>query len=202
MALPSLPRTLAMFKPKLITKPAHRLLTRDEAKAHLRVDEADDDSLIDALILAAENYLDGYNGELRRCIINQVWQEGFKHFQEHMRLTFPDVNDVDMIEIKYIDGDETEQTYDGAFELYEDAISSILRLKSIPAVSTNVTMPVTISYQVGLASEVADIPASIVVAVKMLVAHWYENREAAAPDRMENVPLGVEALLRRYRRYQ
>lgn len=190
-----------MFKPKLITEPAHRLITTEDAKKHLVIDYDDDDTLIEGLVLAAEKLLDGYNGQLRRCIVNQVWQESFGSFQDHMRLTFPDVNDVTKIVIKYIDSEEVEQTYDGSFELYEDAISSIIHVKTFPSVSGQAIKPITIDYQAGFGDNASKVPHPIIVAAKMLVAHWYENRGATTADRLDTLPIGVEALIRGYRRY-
>ena len=42
-------------------------------------------------------------------------------------------------------------------------------------------------------------PDDIKLAVKRLVAHWFENREAAAVRSMREVPLAVDDLIRPYR---
>jgi hypothetical protein len=47
----------------------------------------------------------------------------------------------------------------------------------------------TLGYQVGC------IPQTIVMAMLLLVAHWYEHRESASELNLKNIPLGVNALL-------
>lgn len=42
------------------------------------------------------------------------------------------------------------------------------------------------------------VPDAIKTAIKMLVAHWYENREAVTPGPLSPVPMAVEALLMAY----
>lgn len=54
--------------------PVERLVTLAEAKQHLHVDTASDDDRINALIVAAELYLDGTNGVLGRALKPQTWR--------------------------------------------------------------------------------------------------------------------------------
>jgi uncharacterized phiE125 gp8 family phage protein len=39
------------------------------------------------------------------------------------------------------------------------------------------------------------VPASLKSAIKLLVAHYYENREASAEKALTEIPLGVERLV-------
>jgi len=39
------------------------------------------------------------------------------------------------------------------------------------------------------------IPQTIVQAMLMLIAHWYEHREAASELSIKNLPMAVDALL-------
>jgi uncharacterized phiE125 gp8 family phage protein len=60
--------------------PATRLLTTDEAKTHLRVDDSAEDGYVDSLVLTAEHHLDGFSGVLGRALITQTWQRSFDGF--------------------------------------------------------------------------------------------------------------------------
>ncbi|MCG7626049.1 head-tail connector protein [Epibacterium sp. Ofav1-8] len=44
-------------------------------------------------------------------------------------------------------------------------------------------------------------PPSVLQAIRLLVAHWYSNREAVAPGVMAEVPYGVKAMLAPYREF-
>lgn len=43
-------------------------------------------------------------------------------------------------------------------------------------------------------------PADLLAAVKLMLGHLYENREAAAVQAVAEIPLGVDALIQTYRR--
>lgn len=61
----------------LITPPAEEPVTLAEAKAHLRVDIADDDMLISGLIVAARQYAETIT---RRALVTQSWRLALDRF--------------------------------------------------------------------------------------------------------------------------
>lgn len=62
-----------MNAPIRTVPPAETPVTLAEAKAHLRVDFDEDDALIGAILNAATEYLDGWDGILSRCLVTQTW---------------------------------------------------------------------------------------------------------------------------------
>jgi uncharacterized phiE125 gp8 family phage protein len=54
---------------------------------------------------------------------------------------------------------------------------------------------VTISFQAGFGPGPASVPEPIRLAIKLLVAHWFETRHAVVDYNMAQVPLAVDALL-------
>jgi len=54
---------------------------------------------------------------------------------------------------------------------------------------------VTIQLVAGHGSESTDMPQTMRQAAKMIVAHWYANREAAAAKSIKEIETGVDALL-------
>ena len=65
---------------------------------------------------------------------------------------------------------------------------------------TRGTDGIVIVYVAGYGDAASDVPAPIVEAIKMLVAHWYENREAEVVGVVPaEIKIGVDALLRPYR---
>lgn len=194
-----------MHAPVLVTPPAPAPLpvTLDEAKAHLRVDSTDEDGLIEALLDAAVSHLDGWTGVLGRCLEEQTWRQDFDCIQRCLRLPLGPVIDVVSVtwrnsggEIATISSDDYALKNDGlgGYVRFEDAYSLPGDLYEVGAV--------TVTYRAGYSpSEGAStVPAAIKAAILLMVAHWFNNREAASDLNLSAVPLGVDALLRPYRR--
>jgi uncharacterized phage protein (predicted DNA packaging) len=47
--------------------------------------------------------------------------------------------------------------------------------------------------------DAASTPRAIKVAITMIVAHWYINTEAVAPEAMTQLPIGIDDMLSPYR---
>lgn len=65
----------------------------------------------------------------------------------------------------------------------------------ITATPSAATITVTESYECTAGESVAAVPYTIKHAIKLLVNHWYENREPVSDSAMANVPMTVETLL-------
>lgn len=165
-----------MLRPVRITPPATPPVTLDEAKAHLRVEVADDDTLITALIAAATDHLDGYTGILGRCIVNQQWRQDFA-FWSPLRLPFPNVS---AVSIAYLDADGVEQTVAAADHRLIDAVRGpevyFRPGWASPALEHGSRGPVSVAFTAGYGMA-ADVPASIKAAILLHVGSLYENRE-------------------------
>lgn len=207
-----------MLRPTLITPaPPLTLVTLAEAKGHCRVDDTDNDDVITALVAAAESHLDGYSGRLGRALLAQTWEQKFWNFYECAGLGLRDnereigkfpfiykirlpVGIASSIEsIKYFDVNNTEQTLDpSVYQLLADERGSYISLKpnqSWPGIFYREDA-ITIQWKAGYGTAAASVPAAIKVAMKMMVAHWFENRGVILADkRMESLPLAVEALI-------
>lgn len=188
-----------MLKPVLVQKAVLPVLTLAEAKAHLRVDFADDDDLITALIASATSYLDGYAGILGRALLTQTWAVKAASFAVPcIRLPLVPVQSAT---VSYVASDGTVTVLAGSvWQVLEDAMGPFLALKHgqvWPSVRAQADA-VTVEFVCGHVSA-AEIPEAIRHAHKMLVAHWYDKREAAGEASAE-VPYGVTALLAPFQR--
>lgn len=190
-----------MLAPYLVTAPAARIVSRDEAKRQCQIEASDDDfdDLFDFLILAAEAHLDGRDGILGRALAPQTWGQQTASFPRKLRFALDPVREVSAI--KYFDGDDAPQTADVAdlYHLLRDARGSFLDLKASadrPDVSDRPDA-VTFEYSAGYDA----IPAPIRQAALFLVGHWFANREAVAVGTISSeVDMTTRALLRPYLR--
>lgn len=190
------------LKPTRTSAPVADLLSTAEVKQHIRVDFDGDDAVIDEMISAVTSYLDGYHGILRRALITQTWAEYFPAFGYRMPLRLGPVQSIDAV--TYYDAEGVEQTVDAsAYRLHETASTAYLVQTngySWPSADSR-DDAVTISYVAGYGDAASDVPAAIRQAAKLLVAHWFENREGVVTGMPANVtPKGVDALLASYRR--
>jgi uncharacterized phiE125 gp8 family phage protein len=183
----------------LVTPPAQEPVSLAEAKAHLRVDTADDDALIQALIVAAREHVEHIT---RRALITQSWDLILDAFPAgEIVMPRPPLQSVTSITYRLQDG--TAVTLDPA-NYVVDAKSEPGRVvlvpgKSWPSEELYPASSVVIRYTAGYGDPGA-VPVAIKQAILLLVGHWYENREAAAVGHtVIQLPMTVDALLWPYR---
>lgn len=185
----------------LVTGPAATPISLPEAKAHLRVDDNDSDVYINQCIDRAVAAVDGPNG-IGRCLMSQSWLLALDRFPE-TEFTIPLGPVQSITSIKYLDPSGIEQTLSAG--------------NYWPSLNKN---PVTIHPGYGLAwpfyrlmpgsvkvefiagTTVDKVPADIKAALLLLVGHYFFSREAVVVGdalRVNELPMGVEAILSRYR---
>ncbi|SDC30831.1 phage conserved hypothetical protein, phiE125 gp8 family [Sphingomonas sp. YR710] len=170
------------------------LLSLAEAKDHLRLedDDLDSDLTIGGLISTAQRMLDESFGVVIDLVQRRWTLDSFADF---LLIPFRPI-DADTIEITWLDDAGTAQPFT-AFRAV--AIGGWLRL--LPAIGTSWPIPadapgvVTVTATAGYAEDA--VPDDLKTVGKMLVAHWFENREAAGGSMVE-VPLAVGMLLDPY----
>lgn len=187
---------------RLITAPASEPVTLAEAKAQLRLDTADDDTLVALLVRAAREQVEGDTG---RGLVTQTWELvqssfagvdtlelGYRGRQVYAGpgtgIVLPPTRALPWIElprgkcasvtnIKYIDTDGNQQTLSPSVYTVD--------LASVPArvmLAFGQSYPgtreqwdaVVIRYVVGDAA--ADVPASLKQALLICLTAMYENR--------------------------
>lgn len=178
-----------------ITAPVEKPVSLAEAKAHCRVDFSDDDTLIASLIDAAVSHIDG-EGELGRAMITQTWAQWETQSPGWPRLKIGPFQS--LVSVEYYDDDSVLQEATLAdFETRLQGDFVICKPKEDrewPTADTRADA-IKITYTAGFGDDAADVPMGIRHAILMLVAHWYENREAISEGRMVPTPMAVEALI-------
>lgn len=174
---------LHALKPALVTPPAAPPVTLSEAKAHLRVEHSEDDTMITAMIAAAVSYLDGWTGILGRCLMPQAWRFDFARFpcDRTIRLGFPGMVSAgdDAPVVTYLDSAGAEQTLVAtAYHTVEDALGSVLRLASGAAWPSTACHPAAVSVTATFGyPDAAAVPPAIKAAILLVTGDLYRNRE-------------------------
>lgn len=190
-----------MYKPTLVTAPGVPVITRDEAKLHLRVDSDGEDELVDGLIAAALSLLDGWSGILGRCLVNQTWQITADAFSRCMRLPMPAAS-VTSIKVRDAAGVLSAAIAGSNYALLHDARGSFVRFNdgyAYPGGDMTEAEGVIIQFVAGYGAAAADVPSAIKLAMLLLIGHWYANREAVSSDAGTELPLAVSSLLAPFR---
>jgi uncharacterized phiE125 gp8 family phage protein len=173
----------------LITPPAHMPVSTAEVGEHLRLDEPQL-LVVDVLIGAATDYLDGPEGVLNRALITQTWDlkldcfpwahvgwssvAGSAYVHDCIKIPLPPL--VSVTHVKYIDPDGIEQTWPTT-EYTVDVPNGQIYLaygKSYPS-TRDVPNAITVRFVAGYSVEM--LPPADKLLVLALVAHWHEHRE-------------------------
>lgn len=183
----------------LLTAPARELVTLQQAKDHLRVDEAVEDSVIDPLIKTARQYVEAFTD---RALITQSWDLILDEFAEIILMPKAPLQTV--TQIQYLDTAGDQQTL-ASTEYKADTASHPARIvpawgKSWPLTRDEINA-VEIRFVAGYGDNAEDVPSPIIQALLLIVAHLYENREATSngPE-LKDLPLGARELLMPYRK--
>lgn len=178
-----------------VTGPAVTPISLSEAKAHLRVDSTDEDTLIEGLISAAVSHFDA-RGLLGRAMITQTWAEYFPQYVERVRLSMTPF--ISLTSVQYYDKDNVLQTATlSDFETWKHGDYVILKAKENFQWPQGYTRPdaFKVTYQAGYGSSATDVPQSVRQAMLLAVAHWHEHRMAVDDTKMVELPMAVDALL-------
>jgi uncharacterized phiE125 gp8 family phage protein len=178
-----------------VTAPATAPISLAEAKAQMRVEGGDEDSIIQRLIDAAVAFVD-VQGVLGFAMITQTWAEWLGPNQSTVYLSLGPVQSVSSI--KYYDTDGNLQTATLAdFNIFgtPNRISISPKTSKAWPITQTRDDAIKIEYVIGYGSTSASVPQTVRHALLMLVAHWYENREASSEKQMMNLPYGFAEMI-------
>jgi len=185
----------------LITPPAADPVTLDEVKDNSRVEVTDDDGLIALLIKAATTAAEKFT---RRQLITAQLRLSLDEFppaDEAIQLPLPPIQSIESI--KYIDIEGVEQTLTGFQEALTDEPARLKpEFDKFWPDTRLVVEAVKVEFTAGFGLASTDVPDAIRQAIIMTASHWYEHREAASELKVEEVPLGAQALLQGQRAFR
>lgn len=187
----------------ITTKPTEEPVSVSEIRAHLRIDDASEDALIQAYIIAARQYAEAF---LSRQLVTATYQLTLDLFPS-AAIVLPYAAPLQSISsVTYVDLDGASQTL--ASSVYtadtkaEQGRIVLAYNQSWPSTRTQLDAA-TINYVCGYGSP-SQVPQMIRQAIRMMVGTLYENREGAtAGPSIQQVPFGslpaVDSLLWPYR---
>lgn len=177
----------------LVTAPVTDPVTLTEAKAHLRVDHTDEDTLIGALVDAATAMIDGPDG-IGFAMVAQTWKLSLDAFPREIVLPLRPA--VSVSAIRYLDVNGDQQTL--ASSVYRFSVSGgtgRITEDIGQAWPATACLPNAVEVEF-VAGE--GVPPALKAALLLIIGDLYANREAMVPGQMAPNP-AVEAILGRYR---
>lgn len=192
----------------VVTAPTVEPVTSSEAMQQAIIDFNDDSDLLDALIQAAREHVENFT---ERALITQTRELKIRRFPRlaDQIILLPGGKLQSVSSISYTDTDGDTQVW--ASSNYDVETSSepgrinLAYDKDWPEVR-ELGLPIAITYICGYPGDGgspedlrANVPQAIKQAVKMLVAHLYQNREAVTDMQMSELPLAFRSLLMPYK---
>jgi uncharacterized phiE125 gp8 family phage protein len=183
----------------LLSGPLDEPVTVDEAKAYLRVETADDDDVIAALIAGARVHVEA---QTRRALITQIWRLVRDAWPDDGRIAVLPTPFRALTAARVYRLDGTTQSIDpsGFVADMAQAPAVLSFVSGAPPSPGRAVAGIELDVEVGYGDTAADVPANLRHAIRLLVAHWYENRGLiAAGGATAVLPETIQALLAPYR---
>ena len=181
-----------MYISRTTTAAASGVLATSDLKDFLRVEHALDDTLIGAIRDAAVRWVEDYLSTFLGDVTAVGYLDSFR------AENFPIFPIQSITNVKYYDTNGVQQTL-STDNYYFDVIRPPARIvfTNPPAVDTDRIGGVEITIVGGYLE--AEIPGPITHAVKLVAAHFYENRAEEQRFVSHRLKLGVDSLLSQYR---
>lgn len=185
----------------VITAATRDPVSLQEAKAHCRVDAAEDDGILVSYLLAARSHLETLTGRVFAPQTLEFSTNSFQNADGEDVISLPVAPVRSVTSIAYIDQAGNAQTLSGA--AYEANLSKE-PVKLEPAyngsfpTARDTYNAVTVRFEAGY--PLGNLPEPLRVAILLLVGHWYANREAVTTAQNPvSIPFGVDALIANWR---
>lgn len=181
----------------LLTPPAAEPLSLAEAKAFLRVEHDDDDDIIAALIAGARIHVEA---QTRRALVTQTWRLTRDCWPQHGRIEVRPAPLRTLDAARIYDRDNNPLELDVDTFVVDTAGSNLIFAPWAVPHPTRLGAGIELDVTAGYGAAASDVPEPLRQAIRLLVAHWYENRGVAAiGDTIALLPANVPALLAPFR---
>ena len=176
----------------LTTPPLGEPLTLPDAKAALRVEHADDDALIGRMIATARGFIER---RLNLAILEQGWTLSLTTLPGGPVCLRPGkVRGIDAATVTY--GSASRALTGDELTLHRSVPARIVL--DLPEREDGAALSaVTIAFTAGWAT--TDVPPELIHAIRLLTAHYYEERELFARGRYVPVPHALQTHIEAFR---
>ena len=183
-----------------LTEPVNEPVTLVEAKAYLRVDNTDEDTLIGTLITAARQWVESY---LDRALILRQLVLRFDTFPVEIELPQPPLSSAGTttaISLTYtLETGTTATLSSSEYRIDRTSTPGVLRQNysgSWPG-HLNDYNSIAVTYWAGYGSDEGDIPPAIKNAILLMVGHLFETRSAVVTGTISKpIEYALESLLK------
>lgn len=187
-----------MSEPRVISIDGDEPITLAQAKLNLRAySSTTEDSLITRLITVAREACEDWTDRSLVQKTLEVTQNSF--YPTYIELPGGPVRSVESV--TYVDTDGADQIASSSLyrlDVYGSVEAVILAYEQQWPDARHDTNSVRVRYTVGYPSTDSppeEVPKTIIQAMHLLIAHYFEHREAVDEDGLAELPLGVKALL-------
>jgi uncharacterized phiE125 gp8 family phage protein len=180
----------------LLTAPAIEPVSLDEAKAYLRVETSDDDDVIGALISGSRIHVEA---QTRRALITQSWRITLDAWPADGRLQILPAPLQTLTAARVYDVDNNAHDVDTQGFVLDLGGSGLAFAPWALPVPGRPAFGIELDVTVGYGDAAIDVPEPLRQAIRLLIAHWYENRGVSAIGTVSVLPTTVAALIAPYR---
>ena len=185
--------------------PAAEPVTLADAKAHCRIDIADDDAYVSLLITAARMVIESRTW---RQLCTATWLMVLDYFPSDDGdmlhddvLLIPKSPIQSVTSITYYDPLNNFLTWATAqydVDLIGEPARVYPSLGFFYPVTREKLNAVQITFVAGYGNDGTSVPEPLKTAIKWLVAYWYQQRESASVAALKPIPFGVDSIIRQY----
>ena len=158
-----------------ITAPSVEPVALSEAKAFLRIDNSDQDTLVSELIKTARQRVENDTGQ---SLVNTTWDVWFATFPTERSITVPRLPLVSVTHVKSYDDDDAESTFASSKYLV-DTVQGRVALNDSEDWPDDLRQfnAGVMQFVAGHGTAGSDVPSPLRLAVYQLLTHWFEHAD-------------------------
>lgn len=191
------------LEPVLVLPPTGSIVTIEEARRQVGVEDDERDNELLPLIDQAEAFLDGPAGIVGIALLQQSWRQDFPEFPNSgvLRLPFGPLMSVDAITFLPSDGGQQQTLDPAAYSAHSDYISPFVNRadRAVWPATARHPAAVSVTFTAGRASAEM-VHKNIKRAALLLIGQWFSQREAGSAGPGLEIPFGVTRLIAPLRR--
>lgn len=181
-----------MYTLVVTTPPASEPVTLQELKDHLRLNDNSEDAQLSAYITAARTTFEHKTG---LALMPTTFRQHMPTLNQTTHLMRAPITAV--TSVSYFDVNDTLQTTTTGYTTDTITVPGSVTFTSLPATSTTRTPVAYVTFTAGYANAAA-VPEPIKLAIKLLAAHWHNNREAFTDRNLTALPFGFNSVCVQY----